>query len=334
MNTQKHHSIIRLYIVLLFLFVGNAHAQVLIDSIIAVVNKQAITQSELIDEFRIDNIIGKPTPQKPTATDKRRYLDQIIRRKLVLQGAEKIGITTGDYSKQVAERIGEIRAKFRSDTDFQNALQKQKLEIKALEKWVYEHLIYDVYFNRQFFNRVDRKEIDELAPQYFEANKAQFVTPATVTFRSILISVPPDAAEEEKQSTKLLAEQISSRLERGDTYDQIEQSSKSNTSIIFGTLTLTTDTPLGTIVSQLELTGRKGPIHVPEGFQFVELIKKTNARQKAYSEVKDEIGEMLQQNMAETEFNKWLARQKSGVPWYIVDGALKRVTRIQVPPTK
>lgn len=331
MNTLKHFSYL---ILLLLIFIGNAHAQILIDSVIAVVNKDAITQSELVDEFRIEEIINKPLKNNPSDTDKRIYLDRLIIRRLVLQGAEKIGITTADYTKQVTERIAEIRAKFTSDKVFQNILQKQELEIATLEKWVYEQIIYDVYYNRQFVNRVDSREINELAPQYFEANKAEFVVPATVTFRSVLITFPSEGLEEQKQDAKRIAEQINSRLQSGETYENIEQSNKTNPSISFETLIQTTDTSLGEIVAQLEPTKRKGPILMPEGYQIVELVKKTDSRQKQYSEVKGEISKMLRQNKAETEFNQWLARQKTGVPWYIINDALKRVTQIQIQPTK
>lgn len=328
MNTQKHLSYI---FVLLLLFIGTAHAQVLIDSVIAVVNKQAITQSELVDEFRIETIIDKPLKKKPTETDKQAYLDRIISRELVLQGAEKIGITTTDHKEQVAERIAEIHAKFSSEKAFQDVMQKQKLEIATLEKWVYEQIIYDAYYSRQFISRVDSREIDELAPQYFESNKEKYVVPATVTFRSVLVAYPSESSEEQKQATKRIAEQINSRLMLGETYEKIEQSYKTDPTISIDSLTLTTDTPLGVTVAKLEPTEREGPILVPEGYRIVELIKKTAARQKQYSEVKDEISTMIRQNKAKAEFNRWLARQKTSVSWYIINDALNQ---IQIQPTE
>ncbi len=331
MNTSKHLSYI---FVLLLLFIGAVHAQILIDSVIAVVNKQAITQSELVDEFRIGTIIDTPFKKKPPETDIKAYLDRIISRKLVLQGAKKIGITTTDHKEQVAERIAEIHAKFPSEMAFQDAMRKQKLEIATLEKWVYEQIIYDAYYNRQFISRVDSKEIDELAPQYFESNKEKYVVPATVTFRSVLLAFPSESSEEQKQVTKRIAEQINARLMRGETYEQIEQSNKTNPAISFDTLTLTIDTPLGEIASQLEPLAREGPIPVREGYRIVELIKKTDSRQKQYSEVKDEISTMIRRNKAETEFNRWLARQKTSVSWYIIKDALKRVNQIQIQPTE
>lgn len=331
MNIQKHLLNTVLNTTFLFLlFVGNVEAQILIDSVIAVVDGQAITQSELINEFRIAAIIDKPLLHEPTEEEKQKHLNLIINRKLVLQGARKIGITAVDHKKQVAEWIAEIRAKFPSNKVFQNVLLKQEIEIKALEKWVYEQVIYEAYYKRQFVNRVDNKEIDELAPQYFEANKTQFIALAKATIRSVLIIVPSDSSDEIKQAAKHLVEQINERLQNGETYEEIEQSYKTEKSISFYSEIITTDTPLGAIVAELEPTERKGPITVPEGYQIVELVKKTPSRQKEYSEVKDEIAKMLRHNKAESEFKKWLARQKDRESWFILEDALERVSRIKI----
>ena len=327
-NTTKYITF------LLFLFVGNADAQVLIDSVIAVVNGQAITQSELVNEFRIEAIIDKPLSREPTAAEKQKYLDRIISRRFVLLAAEKIGITAVDHKKQIAEQIATIRAKFPSDAAFHKFLQEQEVEIEALEKWVSDRLIYDDYFRRNFVSKVDSKEIDELAPQYFEKNKAQFITAATVTFRSVVIAVPSESSAKEKQTAKRLAEQINGRLQQGETFEKVKQSYKTDPSISFNSFTLTTDTALGTIVAQLQPTERKGPLPVQEGYRIVELVKKTPARQKQYSEVKDEIAKLIRQNKAETAFKEWLTRQKADEPWYILEDALKRVSGIKIQPTK
>ena len=335
MSITKRLSNIGQYIAfLLLLFIGNVDAQILIDSVIAVVNGQAITQSELINEFRIEAITDKTLTREPTVAEKQEYLDRIIDHRFVLHAAEKLGITADDYKEKVTKQIAEMQAKFPSDVAFRNVMQEQELEIEALEKWVSDRLIYDAYFRRNFVNKVDSRYINTLAPKYFEENKAQFVAPATVTFRSILVTVPSESSAKEKQVAKRLAEQINGRLQQGETFEKVTQSYKTDTSISFNLLTLTTRTALGEIVAQLKPTERKGPLPVPEGYRIVELVKKTPARQKQYSEVKGEIAKLIQHNKAETEFKKWLARQKAKEPWYIPKDALKRVTQIKIQLTK
>ena len=127
MSITKRLSNIGQYIAfLLLLFIGNVDAQILIDSVIAVVNGQAITQSELINEFRIEAITDKTLTREPTAAEKQEYLDRIIDRRFVLHAAEKLGITADDYKEQVAKQIAKMQAKFPSDVAFRNALCRNR----------------------------------------------------------------------------------------------------------------------------------------------------------------------------------------------------------------
>ena len=327
MKTQNHIIILAVYItILMTITTVIVEAQILIDSVIAVVNKQAITQSELVNEFRINAIIDKHLISEPSDDEKRTQLNHIIDRKFVLQEAERIGITDTDRKQQISERIAAIQKEYTSKREFSQVLQKQDIEIQALEKWVYDHIIYDEYYRLKFVNSINRKEIEELAPQYFETNKKHFIAPATVTIRSILVSVPKDSSDIEKRSLKTLSEDISLHLKQGNTYAEVSQKYKPNPSVSFATLTLNSDTPLGEIVSQMKPNDHMGPIPVPEGLRIVELVKKRPSRQKQYSEVKDEIAALIRNSRAETAFKKWLIKQKENDPWYILDDALRHVS--------
>ena len=168
MKILNHIIILALYItILMTITTVIAEAQVLIDSVIAVVNKQAITQSELVNEFRINAIIDKYVPSEPNDDEKRTQLNHIIDRKFILQEAERIGITDTDRKQQISERIAAMQEDYTSEKEFSQVLQKQDIEIQALEKWVYDHIIYDEYYRIKFVNSVNRKEIEELAPQVF-----------------------------------------------------------------------------------------------------------------------------------------------------------------------
>ena len=156
---------------LLLLYIGsNVYAQVLIDSIVAVVNTEAITRSELENEFRIAAIAGKPI----LAPSKRAVLETIINRKFVLQESERIGIVIAERDDRIVGQITKIRTRFASNTDFQNALRQHQLETETLRMWVYEQLIYDEFFRRRFFNAVSSAEVERLAKSYYETNKTEF----------------------------------------------------------------------------------------------------------------------------------------------------------------
>lgn len=325
---------------LLFLFVGNAHAQTLIDSVIAVVNGEAITQSELENEFRIASIIGAwegfvtSNMAEPTVSEKRKVLDVIIARKFVLQEAERLGIMLTDRSTQVTEHIAEIRSKYTSETEFHSVLQKYELKIDALEKWMYDRLIYDVFFRRKFLNTLNSEEIIHLAAQYFEKHKTTFIVPATVTFHALRIAVSPEASAKEKRAAEVLAQQLNSRLQQGATFEAVKQTYKAEQSISFNASTLPIDTPLGIVISQLQVAERSKPFPVSEGYLIAELIRKTPARQKRYPEVKDEIVARIRQEKAKSEFDAWLTKRKSEGNWYILDDELAQFSRTKTQPAE
>ena len=310
---------------LLLCISGNTSAQVLIDSVIAVVNTDAITRSELENEFRIAAIMGKPTPETPTAAEKRAVLETIINRKFVLQESDQIGVVVAERDAQISEQIAEIRARYTSETDFQNAMQQHQLETETLKMWVYEQLIYGEFFRRKFFNAVNSAEVERLTQSYYDTNKAEFVVPPTVTFNALLIVVPDAISETEKQNTKNLVQKLSERLQNGETFRTIREAYETQLSLQFNILTVDTATPLGTLVTELQTSERSKPLVVEEGYQIVERIRNNPARQKVYSEVNEEITERIQQQQAEKQFKAWLDKRKEEGVWHILDDARTRL---------
>ena len=163
------------YIAFLILFCigGNVYTQTLIDSIIAVVNEDAITRSELEDEFRIATLLRIRTDTTSTIAEKREVLNTIINRKFVLQEAERLGVVVTERDSQIAAKIAEISAKYASDIAFQSVLEQYQLEKAAIEAWIYDQLIYDEFFRRIFFNAVNSEKVARLAKSYYEANSAE-----------------------------------------------------------------------------------------------------------------------------------------------------------------
>ncbi|MYB01715.1 hypothetical protein F4X90_18875 [Candidatus Poribacteria bacterium] len=303
---------------------GNTDAQVLIDSVIAVVNTDAITRSELENEFRIAAIIAKPRAEAPTSAEKRAVLETIINRKFVLQESDRIGIVVAERDDEVAGKITEIRTRYASMADFQSVLQHYQLETETLKMWVYEQLVYDEFFRRKFFNAVNSAEVEKLAKSHYDMNSAEFVVPPTVTFNSLLIVVPTDLSEAEDQNMVDLVQQLSTHLQQGKTFEAVRKTYETQLTLRFSVSTVETDTPLGNIVTELKTSARSQPIMVAEGYQIVERIRHNPAYQKAYAEVSEDITDRIRQAEAEKAFRTWLTRQKEEKTWHILDDELTR----------
>ena len=304
---------------LLLCISGNTDAQVLIDSVIAVVNMDAITRSELENEFRIAAIMGKPLVEAPTAVEKRAVLEKIINRKFVLQESERIGVVVAERDVQIEGKIAEILAGYATETDFQNVLQQYQLEAETLKMWIYEQLIYDEFFRRIFFNAVNSAEVEKLAKSYYDTHSAEFVVLPTVTFNSLLIVVPEDISETKKQNMVALVQELSVHLQQGKTFEAVRKVYETRLALRFSVSTVEVDKPLGGIVTGLKTSERSQPIRVAEGYRIVERIRNNPAYQKAYSEVSEEITEQIRQEEATQRFEAWLTRQKAEKTWHILD---------------
>lgn len=312
------------YITFLILFCigGNVYTQTLIDSIIAVVNANAIPRSELEDELRIATILRIRTDTPSTLAEKRVVLNTIINRKFVLQEAERRGIVVTERETQVAAKIAEISATYTSDTAFQNVLEQYQLEEEAIEAWVYDQLIYDEFFRRIFFNAVNSEKVARLAKSYYNANTAEFIVPPTVTFKSLLIVMPKNGYEREKQTVEELTPKLNERLQQGETFQAVYAAYETQLELKFEVLTLAIDTPLGAIVTELQVSERSTPLRVAEGYQIIERIGNNSAYQQTYEDVSEEITERIRQELANEQFETWLTEQKKEETWAILEDEL------------
>ena len=312
------------YIFFLFLLSisAGAHAQTLIDSIIAVVNTDAITRSELENEFRIAVLMQVRPDTAPTTAERRAVLDTIITRKIVLQEAERRGIVVTQRDTRVAEKIAEIRAGYAFEGDLQSVLQQYQLEEEMVKTRVYEQLIYDEFFRRIFFNDVNSETVAKLAKSYYDANGTKFIVPPTVTFNSLFIVMPKDKSTAEKQAAEDLVQQLSEHLQQGETFKTVYEAYKTRLALWIEELTREVDTPVGTIVTELQISERSTPLPVSEGYQIVERVRNNPSRQKPYSEVSEEISERIRRDLAESEFEAWLREQKEEETWHILDDEL------------
>ena len=314
---------------LLFCIVSSPETQTLIDSVVAVVNGDAVTRSELESELGIAAIMQTSVTETPTITERHTALDTIIDRKLVLQESKRLGIVLTDRDARIREKIAEFRRKYASPEAFQHALQAHGLEEETLKTWVYEQLVYDEFFRRIFFNALNSAEIATLAKSYYDANSTEFIVPPTVTFNALFVLIPGDASEVEKQTAEDMVQQLYMGLKQSAAFDAVREAYKTQLAIRFEVLTLEVDTPLGAIVAELQDSELSALLPVSDGYQILERIQSDPARQKTYEEVSEEIIDRIQKNKAETEFAAWLTEQKDKKSWHILDDALEQKSEMK-----
>ena len=313
------HLIRTLTLLILLSIGGSTAAQTLVDSIIAVVNEDAITRSELEDEFRFAFLIGLRSDTMPTAAEKRATLGTLIDRTFVLQEAERRGIVVREGDTQIAARISEIAANTVSEIPFQSLLVQLQLEVGAVKTRVHDQRVYDEFYRRIFFNAVSSEEVARLAKAYYETNRSEFIVPPTVTLKSLRILTPKNGTTLEKQAARTLLQELNARLQRGETFQRVYEVYKTAAALTYEVLTLAVDTPMGRIVTDLQVFEPSTPIPISDGYQIVERIRNNPAYQQTYEEAREEITDRIRGQLAETAFETWLLRRKNEATWHIFD---------------
>ncbi|HUJ86063.1 MAG TPA: peptidylprolyl isomerase [Burkholderiales bacterium] len=182
-----------------------AQHPVLVDRIVAVVNKEAITQSELDDQVAAaERQLGRQgTPLPERAVLQRQVLDRLILVKAQLQLAKETGIRIDDVQvDRAVERIAENNnltlAAFRS------ALERDGVSFDKFRDQVRDQIILTRLREREVDSKiqVSDSEID----LYLEQNKDVAKQRAEYNVAQILVRLPDQASPERIEAAHAKAE--------------------------------------------------------------------------------------------------------------------------------
>jgi parvulin-like peptidyl-prolyl isomerase len=197
---------------------------VLIDKVVAIVNDEVITLSQLQqdgkpliqrmrDELRKQNRAGQ------LQITERQILDALILRQLQLQEAAKENIVVDQ--EQVTAAIEQIKKQngIISDAEFAEALKEQNLTLKEFKTRVWEQLVVDALLVRNV--RTSVIVSDEEITQYYHDHADQFRKPDSVRIRHILMRLPEDPSSEDLAQARARAAKVLGQLKDGADFAMI-----------------------------------------------------------------------------------------------------------------
>ena len=313
-----------------------------IDYVVAVVNGQAITwtelRSSLVVRAFVDPLVSLLPPlldelKNPSTEAQRTILDILIDRTLMLQEAERWGILLVSWEGEVAADMKRLKDSYPSELVFSDTLKLSGLEYAELEDWMRAGLIIDDLIFRKFINRIDAEKIDQESLQYFELHESEFSEAAKVRFEFVLVPLRLDASPQEETQALRSAEAIYSHLRNGTPIEEIQEFEQAAAHIEpdTGVDTLYITTKLGKEIAALKTNRWSFPIHTPSGFLIVNSRGVEKRRRQAYTEVKDEIKRMLIDKQVGEQMEKWLAEQKRIANWRILDSSLAQTIKTHSP---
>jgi peptidyl-prolyl cis-trans isomerase SurA len=316
-------------VVVLALVAAPARAQI-IERVLVKVNGDIFTQTELEERqtAAIRARLGvdlKPETVKDDA-ELKKALDEVtpqilvdaVDELLLLQMGKEKGYHLSD--EQFKGWLDNLRKEqnLTDDQKFEAALKQEGMTLDDLRKNV----------EKQFLvSQVQRDEVgsklsitEEEARQYYLTHKNEFVEPATVTLREILIEVPTttkggqstiNVAEQNDAEQK--AEALRTRILAGEDFAKVAAEasaspSKANGGLI-GPINLAEVSPsLQDMISKMKPGDVSTPIRTNRGVQILKLETIEPAAVQPFESVRDLVADKVHDARQQTEVRKFMAK--------------------------
>ncbi|RJQ23930.1 MAG: hypothetical protein C4560_00400 [Nitrospiraceae bacterium] len=312
MKKGLYITLMMMALVVLMFEPERAGAAVLLDRVVATVNDEVITWSELRSIVALD---GKGFLEKVPESDKeaavkgleRNFLNTLIDMRLQLQEARKKGLNVSD--SEIEGAIADIKKKFDlSDDALMNSLEAEGMTPEDYRARLGEQILLSkvVHFEVKANIAVADREIEE----YFNANKDRFGR-EKLRLRQIFFAAPRN--DFQKKDIEARANEIILRIKNGEDFSKLAGEFSEDSSRQFGG-------DLGYIsrgVAMREVehaafslkTGEvSAPFWSPAGLHIIKLEDRVEG--EVLDKVKDRIKEVLFERAFESKYLDWKAGLK------------------------
>ena len=286
-----------------------AYAAHLLDRVVAIVNQEVITWSELYRSMETDaqpgvRTLSEEERMKVFKKNEAGFLENLINFKLQLQEAKEFGIRVSDSELQ--EAIDGIKNKYKmSEIQFQESLKAEGYSFDDYKKRLREQIIINKVVNQQVRNKV--LVTDQDIDAFIRDNKNFERSGERYRIRQIFFKKPVDAADRIK--IEELSQTVYERIMQGQDFDALvrEYSDGPNKNaggdlgfIDKGSLAK----EFSTALSEMKVGDVSKPFWTDAGVNIIKLEEK--AERKSPLEIRDDARTALTNKLFMERYNAWI----------------------------
>ena len=307
MNSKASLKIYLILCLVILLFSPDSRAQELIDRIVAVVNDDLITLSELqAKEKKINPNLDTPD----TSPQQREILDLMIEEKLLEQEAKKLGITVTESDVDAA--IEGVKKQFNlTDEQLNEVLKKQNLTLESFREQWRMQILGNKVVGTQVKGQIAVTE-DEIKT-YYEENQGHVGSGNEVRIAQILI---PYSDSDEEQAAEKLAVEVTERAKSGEDFGELAKKYSKDTLSAerggdlgyFKKEDLAV--PLQQAIENVPTGDIVGPVKSSGAFHIIKVVDRRSTGDGSLDEVREEIRETIYRQKAEKALQGWLENVK------------------------
>ncbi len=281
-----------------------ADGSVVIDRVVAVVNGEIITMSDLQREEMLRKGDRK--------LDEQTLLEDMIDRKLQMAAAKRAGMDVTD--KELADALADIMKRNSLDAvQFEAALGKEGLTLDQYKTELREQMTLSRMFNKYVRSGVAVDETELRA--YYEKNIKSFTLPEEVRVRQIFFPLPEGATPDQSAAVKARAQAMYERARKGEDFARLVRENRTGaTSSQDGDLGFMKREDLKPEIEEAARALKPGEIAGPllgEGGFHIIRLEEVRSPVKPFEKVKDEISNVLYQQKIEHTYRSWLQTLRS-----------------------
>ena len=273
-------------------------ASVVVDRVVAVVNDEIITLSDLQRE---------DLKKSNAARDEHMLLEDLIERKLQLAAAKRSGIDVTD--PELAEALAEIMKRNSLDRrQFDTELAKDGLTYDQYRSELREQITLSRVFNKYVRSGLSLDEAELRA--YYERNQKVYAQPEEIRVRQLFIKQPDNATAQQAAVARERARMAYERARTGEDFiSLVRELSESENAAAGGDLGfMRRDHALPEIeqaTRSLKPGEIAGPLQSAAGYHIIRL-EEVRTPVTPFDRVKDEIQSTLYQQKLENTYRTWL----------------------------
>ena len=294
---------------------GAAHSADVVKPV-AVVNGVELSEADLSEEIsRIlpleTNFHGGVSAEKIKSI-RSKAVAALVEKELQYQDALAKGLKLPDA--ELDKEIGKLREKFKARGDFNKLIEQSGFTEASFRRFVERKILADKIKVRTVDQMI--RVTDEMAKEFYEANKAKYFKPEEFRASQILIKVDPSANLEEKAKRKEFAETVLKKLREGADFAQMAAKESEDLSSIkggdLGSFHAGETLPeFEEAVKVLKMGGISGLVETIYGFHIIKLVDRKEPRQLQFADVKEKIKAQLEEKERERLYNQWMERLKA-----------------------
>ncbi len=307
---KKAVSLTSFLIVILCLthYPSKALSAVLLDRVIATVNEEVITWSELMNVISIEGRsflkdIPKDLKKERIKELERPFLNNLVEMKLQLQEARKMGINVSNA--ELDNAISDIKTKFgMSEEVFMNSLRVEGLTMGDYRARLADQILLQKVVN--FAVKVNIVVSDREIEEYYEANKENFTGKEKLRIRQIFFAKPAEGSQ--KNNVEENARDVYQRIAAGDDFAKLaSEFSEGPTRQYGGDLGYISR---GIILKEVEdeafaltIGEVSKPFWSPAGLHIIKLEDKVEGG--SLEKVRDKVKDIIYKQTFEANYNSW-----------------------------